>query len=43
MRQFLENSHNYPAAMGFELDAAHAAALSDYVLTLQRPRYRPIM
>jgi hypothetical protein len=43
MRHFLRDSHNYPAAMGFELEAAHVAELSGYVLTLQRPGYRPIM
>lgn len=43
LRDFLRDSHNYPAAMGFKLEAAQVAELSDYVLTLQRPGYRPIM
>jgi hypothetical protein len=43
MRAFLSDSHNYPAAMGFELGAAEVAALSDYVLMLQKAEHRPIM
>jgi mono/diheme cytochrome c family protein len=43
MRRFLSDSHNYPAAMGFKLKAPQVAELSDYMLTLQRPEYRPIM
>lgn len=43
MREFLRDSHNYPAAMGFELRAAEVAELSDHVLRLQKPGHRPIM
>lgn len=43
LRMFLTDSHNYPAAMSFELGVSQVAELSDYVLTLQRPGYRAIM
>lgn len=43
MRLFLSDSHNYPAAMGFELGAAEVDELSSYVLTLRKPGHRPIM
>lgn len=43
LHQFLSNSHNYPAAMGFEVGVGQSTDLSDYVVTLKRPGYRPIM
>ena len=41
LRRFLRNSHNYPAAMNFRIDAASIDDLSAYVVTLKSPRYRP--
>lgn len=43
LRTFLRDSHNYPAAMNFKVDARRIRDLADYFVTLQRPGYRPIM
>ena len=41
LRAFLRDSHNFPAAMQFEVDRRRIADLSAYLMTLQRPGYRP--
>jgi mono/diheme cytochrome c family protein len=41
LRQFLSDSHNYPAAMNFTVARARIRDLSDYVLTLRRADYKP--
>ena len=43
MRTFLRDSHNYPAAMNFRVDARRIRDLADYIVTLQRPGYKPVM
>lgn len=43
LRQFLRDSHNFPAVMNFRLEDEQVDDLSEYVLTLQRPGYQPIM
>jgi mono/diheme cytochrome c family protein len=39
--QFLRNSHNYPAAMNFTVESARIRDLASYIMTLQKPGYRP--
>ena len=41
LRQFLSNSHNYPAAMNFTVDRARIRDIAAYMLTLRKPNYRP--
>lgn len=41
LREFLRDSHNYPAAMNFTVERARVRDLSAYILTLRRPGYRP--
>ena len=41
LRQFLSDSHNYPAAMNFTVARTRIRDLSDYVLTLRRADYKP--
>ena len=43
LRTFLQDSHNYPAAMNFRIDASGIDDLADYVATLKKPDYRPVM
>lgn len=43
LRTFLRDSHNYPAAMNFRVDARRIRDLADYFITLQRPGYKPVM
>lgn len=43
LRQFLRDSHNYPDAMNFRVDAARIRDLADYIMTLRKPGYRPVM
>lgn len=43
LRQFLIDSHNYPMAMDFKVKANQAADLSEYIVTLKMPDYRPIL
>lgn len=43
LRTFLRDSHNYPAAMNFRVDAPRIRDLADYFITLQRPGYKPVM
>jgi mono/diheme cytochrome c family protein len=42
LRQFLRDSHNYPAAMNFAVGAAEVSDLADYMATLRKPGYQPI-
>lgn len=39
--QFLRDSHNYPAAMNFRVEPARIRDLASYIMTLQKPGYRP--
>lgn len=41
LRQFLRDSHNYPAVMNFRIEDGEIEDLSEYVVTLQRPDYGP--
>lgn len=41
LRQFLRDSHNFPAAMNFKVEPEQIDDLADYMLTLQAPGYRP--
>ena len=41
LRRFLRDSHNFPDAMNFRLDARRIGDLADYLLTLRRPAYKP--
>ncbi|MDR2857373.1 MAG: cytochrome c [Novosphingobium sp.] len=41
LRQFLRDSHNFPAAMNFRVEPARIDDLADYMLTLRTPGYRP--
>jgi mono/diheme cytochrome c family protein len=41
LRQFLSDSHNYPAAMNFTVDRARIRDIAAYMLTLRKPNYRP--
>lgn len=41
LRQYLRDSHNYPEAMNFTVEAEQIDDLADYVVTLQRPDYKP--
>ena len=43
LRQFLRDSHNYPAAMNFRVEAARIGNLSDYIVTMKKAGYRPVM
>lgn len=42
LQQFLRDAHNYPEAMNFTIDAAEVKAIGEYMITLQKPGYRPI-
>lgn len=41
LRDFLRDSHNYPAAMQFRIDRRRIADLANYMVTLRRPGYTP--
>jgi mono/diheme cytochrome c family protein len=41
LRQFLKDSHNYPAAMNFQVEDKQIGDLTDYIMTMHRPGYRP--
>jgi mono/diheme cytochrome c family protein len=41
LRQFLRDSHNYPSAMNFQIEAEQISDLADYIVTMQKPNYRP--
>lgn len=43
LRQFLQDSHNYPEAMNFKVERRRIRDLADYVVTLKRPGYKPVM
>ncbi len=43
LRTFLRDSHNYPAAMYFRVDARRIRDLGAYIVSLQKPGYRPVM
>jgi mono/diheme cytochrome c family protein len=43
LQQFLRNSHNYPAAMNFTVDPARINGLADYIATMKKADYRPVM
>ena len=39
--QFLRDSHNFPGAMNFRVEPEQIDDLTEYMLTLQAPGYRP--
>ncbi len=41
LRQYLRDSHNFPAAMNFTVEPAQIDDLADYVVTLKRANYKP--
>jgi len=41
LRQYLRDSHNYPAAMNFTVEPAQIDDLADYAVTLKRADYKP--
>lgn len=41
LRQYLRDSHNFPAAMNFSVEPAQIDDLADYVVTLKRADYKP--
>lgn len=41
LHDFLQDSHNYPAAMKFTLSDRQVDDLAQFMVTLQRPDYRP--
>ncbi len=41
LRTFLRDSHNFPDAMNFAVPPRRIRDLADYMVTLQRPDYRP--
>lgn len=41
LHDFLQDSHNYPAAMNFTLSDAQVDDLAQYMVTLQRADYHP--
>ena len=43
LRQFLRDSHNFPAAMNFEVDNSRISDLAAYIVTLKKPGYRPLV
>lgn len=43
LRQFLRDSHNYPEAMDFAVERERIRDLADYIVTLKRPGYKPVM
>ena len=43
LRQFLRDSHNYPAAMNFEVENRVIGDLAAYIVTLKKPGYRPLV
>jgi mono/diheme cytochrome c family protein len=43
LQQFLHDSHNYPAAMNFEVEDARIDDLAAYIVTLKKPGYRPLV
>lgn len=43
LQQFLRDSHNYPAVMNFRVEAGRIRDLADYIGTMKKPGYRPVM
>ncbi len=43
LQQFLRDSHNYPAAMNFEVEDTRIRDLAAYIVTLKKPGYRPLV
>ena len=43
LRQFLRDSHNYPEAMNFRVETARIRELADYIVTMRKAGYRPVM
>lgn len=43
LRQFLRDSHNYPEAMDFAVERERIRDLADYIVTLKKPGYKPVM
>lgn len=43
LRQFLRDSHNYPAAMNFAVEDARISDLAAYIVTLKKPGYKPLV
>ena len=43
LQQFLRDSHNYPAAMNFEVENTRISDLAAYIVTLKKPGYRPLV
>jgi mono/diheme cytochrome c family protein len=41
LKPWLRDSHNFPAMMNFTIEPQQIDALAAYMLTLQRPDYRP--
>ena len=41
LRLFLRDSHNFPAAMNFTVEAGQLNNLAKYIVTMQKPGYRP--
>ena len=43
LEQFLRDSHNYPEAMNFKVEAARIRDLATYMVTMKKAGYRPVM
>jgi cytochrome c2 len=43
LRPFLRDSHNYPAAMNFRVERGEIDDLSEFIVTLKKQGYRPVM
>ena len=43
LEQFLRDSHNYPEAMNFKVEAAQIRDLASYIVTMKKAGYRPVM
>ncbi len=43
LRQFLSDSHNYPAAMNFTVENSRIRDLAAYIVTLKKPGFRPLV
>ncbi len=43
LRQFLRDSHNFPEAMNFAVERERIRDLADYIVTLRKPGYKPVM
>lgn len=43
LHRFLRDSHNYPAAMSFEVEDRAIGDLAAYIVTLKKAGYRPLV